>query len=273
MASEFCFKMFMFPFKDHGIVESGEAAFEVATFITGVPVESLREGRLRGTRGNPQVSSHFVYLTIWIPVPIWSWLFPAIWGCIPTNDIFGETSKLWCDESLLWHGSIPRGSWNKWVGPCHCIFPWFQLSAKFLFISWCSIETPWDTFQLTLLHFTRSISRKGVPGFPLFTGFFHAHLSFPFGTFQEMWGEPPSSLLSGPAALMALRCHGWRSVGVGVGGPRKSHGFLLKFTQIQYMWICGDSCELGEDLVVTAASSQIQGGHLQRQLARWMFFS
>ena len=53
MGSEFCFKKLMFPFKDYGIVESGEAAFEVATFITGVPVESLREGRLRRTRGFP----------------------------------------------------------------------------------------------------------------------------------------------------------------------------------------------------------------------------
>lgn len=52
MGSEFCFKKLVFPFKDYGIVESGEAAFEVATFITGVPVESLREGRLRRTRGN-----------------------------------------------------------------------------------------------------------------------------------------------------------------------------------------------------------------------------
>ena len=36
MGSEFCFKKLMFPFKDYGIVESGEAAFEVDTFITRV---------------------------------------------------------------------------------------------------------------------------------------------------------------------------------------------------------------------------------------------
>lgn len=63
MGSEFCFKKLMFPFKDYGIVESGEAAFEVATFITGVPVESLREGRLRRTRGNRKY--HHV-LCIWL---------------------------------------------------------------------------------------------------------------------------------------------------------------------------------------------------------------
>ena len=61
MGSEFCFKKLMFPFKDYGIVESDEAAFEVATFITRVPVESLREGRLRRTRGNRKYH-HVLYI-------------------------------------------------------------------------------------------------------------------------------------------------------------------------------------------------------------------
>ena len=81
---------------------------------------------------------------------------------------------------------------------------------------------------------------------------------------KEMWGEPPSSLLSGPWQLwwpqmsrVTLPINLW---------------FLWKFTQIQYMWICGDSCELGEDLVVTAGEVHtLKGAHLQRQLARWTF--
>lgn len=135
---------------------------------------------------SPQVSSRFVYLIIWIPEGLFDRYFSLPTTCLvkPAN---------WCDESgvVAWLHS------DRLLEQMSLPMPW--IFSRVSALSNCFTMGHLASDPATLYTFYFQEMRRGSQR--LLLGSFMPTRWVSHSARKEMWGEPPSSLLSGPGQL------------------------------------------------------------------------